>query len=210
MKLNIFFLILVFIVSFTLSFLGVEPLTTFLIIIGIALVYMLLALSPVVLSNDLDKIEYFLVNNQGTPVYYFLYSIANNATDDVDKAYAQVVKKYAKSSKRPLFELIYALYKGNLPEAKEHLDNLKAPVYQDYYRCGILLEEGDVAKAREIGERLPKKWMKATVLAEVSRKEGNSQHAVKYAEEAFNSSRGIQKYSVYKNFEELLDKKLEY
>ncbi|MCD8508616.1 MAG: hypothetical protein LRY73_01025 [Bacillus sp. (in: Bacteria)] len=208
MKLNIIFLVLVFIVSFILAFLGVDALTTLLIIFGIAVIYIYLSLSPIVLSNNLEKVERFLLNNQDTPVYYFLYSVANKATDDVEKAYDQVLQKYGNSSKRPLFELIYALYKDNLPEAKEHLVNIKAPDYQDYYRCAILLEEGNVAKAREIGERLPKKWMKATVLAEVSKKEGNSQAAREFAEEAFNNARGIQKYSVYKTFEGLLDKKL--
>ncbi|MDQ0256504.1 hypothetical protein J2S74_003924 [Evansella vedderi] len=200
------FIVLIFLVSFILAFFGVSVVISFFIIIGMVALYFFMLISPVLLTNNISVAEKFLKENKSDPTYYFLYSIANKVDKEVDEAFAKVKEKYNNSSKLPIFQTTYALYKGDLNGAREYVDKINQPVYRDYYYTSILIEEENFYKARSIAETLNKKWMKDTVLGELYKKEGNLELATKYVKQALKQTRGIQKYSIYKNFTDLLER----
>ncbi|KEZ50579.1 hypothetical protein AZ46_0207900 [Metabacillus indicus LMG 22858] len=166
--------------------------------------YMYVQISPVLFSKDIRKSESYILKHQSNPMYQFYYAVANNLDDEAEEAMGKFQSKYKNSERRALIQTTYALYKQEPSEAKKYLHLIKSPAYRTYYEGLIAAESRKFKEARDHAERLQEGWMKNSILAEMAEKQGKKSEAKERAAMAFEQTRGLQRYILYKNFEAYL------
>ncbi|WP_405108632.1 hypothetical protein MHH28_29690 [Paenibacillus sp. FSL K6-1217] len=107
------------------------------------------------------------------------------------------------------YKAAYGWYRKDMAAVQEAVPYIRHADYRAYYEAALLLEGGESARAREHLRSIRKPWMRLVVLAEIERKAGNSELAVKYAREAVEASRGVQRYVLYKEYERTLPQAVE-
>jgi hypothetical protein len=190
--------------SFTYGYFSVNSTVFFISMVGVLIVYLYVVLLPILFSNNIVKIEAFILKNQKKPFYYFLYTMANNLDDKVEDAMKKVMAKYKSPTRQAFFLTSYSLYKHDVEGAKANIEKIQPQKNRDYYRALICIEEGKLDEALSIADHVHSDWMKHTLRAEVYLMEGKQDQAKPYAKQAFDETNGLQKYSLYKNFEKLL------
>ncbi|MFP5108956.1 hypothetical protein ACSU6B_19635 [Neobacillus sp. C211] len=207
MKNLISFIGIMFILGLGLGFFSVNWILSLICIVGVVSVYLFISFSPILFTNDISKTEKFLIRNQKRPIYYLFYSLANNLDGDVEDAIKKVLLKYKTPARQALFRTIYSLYKHDTEKAKTNLERIQPLKLRQYYLALVCIEEDKLQDAISISDKINSNWMKNTILAEVYLKEGNIEKAKTYANQAVKETKGIQKYSIYKNFEKILGDK---
>jgi hypothetical protein len=194
--------ILSFLSFFTLQYFNVESVFTnglvFLLIVAIVFYPIL---HTVLFETNIDKIERFLLKNRKNPNFYMIYALANENDEEVKDITDMLLKKYKQESRQAMYKVVQALYFKDIAEAKLHINKIKPLHYRSYYQSSILLEEGDLDGAVELMEKLPSQWMKDAILAEHAKKLNNLPTAKDYANKAMLSSKGLQRYLLYKTYE---------
>lgn len=201
LKQHVLFYSVVFLLCFLLGFIQAPfYLIALLLIISVSW-YMYVQISPILFSKDVHKSEKFILKHQKNPMYHFYYAIANNLDDEAEAALAKFNAKYKNSHRQALMNTTFALYRNDVSGAKKHAVSIKPPVYRTYYEALIAVKSRQYEGAKRLAEQLPKGWMKESVLSEVSHKQGNKTSAKKHAESAYEQTRGLQRYLIYKNNE---------
>lgn len=134
------------------------------------------------------------------------YALANHLDTEAKEAYNKIILKYTHPTKLAQFKVLYALYRKDIKTAKTALNDVKPPELKLYYEIQIALEENDLEKSRLLIQSVKKTWMQNAVEADILHKEGNLEQARIYAEQSIKRTRGIQKYTLAKHFEPLLNK----
>lgn len=158
-------------------------------------------LYPILWTRDVRKTEHYLQKNRKDPMLQFYYALANQVDDQVEEELNRLITKYKDRRKQALFQTIYALHKQDVEMAKIHVMNIQPSTYQTYYLAAIALEEGKFDEAVEYAKRIPTKWMKDTIQCELARKQGEMKRACQFAEQAIEQTRGLQRYTLVKQFE---------
>lgn len=201
MKQHVLFYSFIFILSFLLGAIQAPiPLIGLLLIVSMG-GYMYVQISPILFTKDVEKSEKYLLKHQKNPMYQFYYAIANNMDAEAETALAAFNTKYKNSYRQALMHTIYAVYKKDIQTAKENAGAIKQAQYRQYYEAFIAIESKQLNKAREIADRLPQGWMKESIHSEIFEKQGNKTLAKEHANKAFEQTRGLQRYMIYKNNE---------
>ncbi|PLR66900.1 hypothetical protein [Bacillus sp. UMB0893] len=201
MKMHVLFYTFIFLLCFLLGTIQAPiPLIGLLLIVSMG-GYMYVQISPILFSKDVKKSEKYLIKHQKNPMYQLYYAIANNKDAEAETALAAFNAKYKNSYRQALLNTTYAVYKKDLQAAKENVRAIKQASYRLYYEAFIAIESKQLNKAREIADQLPQGWMKESIYAEIFEKQGNKTLAIEHAKKAFEQTRGLQRYMIYKNNE---------
>lgn len=193
---------LVFLVSIVMVILQINfyiALTTIIMIVFFGLIFPFLSI--VFWEKDIYKIEKFLIDNKKNPNYQLFYALANNIDEEVEEVIGKLLSKYKAKNKQALFNVIYALYKKEILSAKHEVEHIKPVNYMKYYKSIVLVEEGKINEARQLIEQVPIPWMKSALLAEIENKLKNRDEAKRFAKEALEQAKGLQKYILYKTYQ---------
>jgi hypothetical protein len=179
---------------------------------GVAAVLMIFTIQfyyPAVLSKRVDRVESFLRNQKNNPALYIQYVLANRLDDEARTVMERLMSKHTRVAVQATYKAAYGWYRKDMAAVQEAVQYIRYPDYRAYYETALLLEEGQGAQAREHLKSIRKPWMRSAVLAEIERKAGNNELAVKYAREAVEASRGVQRYVLYKEYERTLPQAVE-
>ncbi|MEK4854115.1 hypothetical protein NST04_30055 [Paenibacillus sp. FSL H7-0756] len=179
---------------------------------GVAAVLMIFTIQfyyPAVLAKRVDRVESFLRNQKNNPALYIQYVLANRLDDEARTVMERLMSKHTRVAVQATYKAAYGWYRKDMAAVQEAVQYIRYPDYRAYYETALLLEEGQGAQAREHLKSIRKPWMRSAVLAEIERKAGNNELAVKYAREAVEASRGVQRYVLYKEYERTLPQAVE-
>ncbi|MCW3790184.1 hypothetical protein OM416_01265 [Paenibacillus sp. LS1] len=183
--------------------------------IGVVLIATLIAFIkhvfyPLVFDKRIDRLESFLSKQQNTPGTYIIYVLANRLDDEVELVMEQIMQKYKRKSTQASFKAAYGLYRKDMFAIRQAVPHIGLSDYRTYYETILLLEDGRSDEARERLQSIKKKWMRSTLLAYIELKAENRNTAIQHAHEALNSSRGVDRYVLYKEYERVLPEVVEH
>ncbi|MEK3902979.1 hypothetical protein [Paenibacillus sp. FSL R7-0179] len=164
---------------------------------------------PAVLDKRVDHVESFLRSQKNNPALYIQYVLANRLEDEAATVMEKLMSKHKQVAVQATYKAAYGWYRKDMAAVQEAVPHIRHADYRAYYEAALLLEGGESAKAREHLSSIRKPWMRSVVLAEIERKAGNNELAVKYAREAVEASRGVQRYALYKEYERTLPQAVE-
>lgn len=159
---------------------------------------------PLALEKRVDRVQSFLRSQKNTPGLYINYVLANRLEDEARTIMEQLMHKYKKAAAQASYKAAYGLYRKDMTAVQEAVPYIRYSDYRTYYETILLSEDGESAQARKHLETIKKPWMRSALLAEIELKTGCIENAVKHAREALNSSRGVQHYVLYKEYERIL------
>ncbi|NBI30860.1 hypothetical protein [Chengkuizengella marina] len=149
------------------------------------------------LTKDMAKVEKFLKKSKN-PIYYFYYALLHGLETEAKEAILKIEKKYKNPKWTSLYTILYAHYKRDFTTIENQLSNIKHESIKKYYESLLEIEHNHLEKAQEMVKELSKPWMKEVVLCELSRKRGDSIEAVNHIDNAIESTRGLQRFSIIK------------
>lgn len=199
--------------SYTLSFLlailifgitnyyDVNKILSFVIVFIVVLLATSSNLYAMIGSSNVEKIEKLLIANRKNPYYNLIIALAEDNTEQIKSSINTLLIKYKSKTKQALYKTILALHKKEIQTAKEHIKYIRPLPYQYYYQGYVYIEEGNYAEASKMVELIPQKWMKLALLSEIKFRSNEYREALDLAHQAYQHSRGIQKYSIYKTFQ---------
>ncbi len=184
------------------------------LVIGVAVVAALIAFVtqfyyPAALDKRVDRVESFLRSQKKNPAMYIQYVLANRLEDEAKTIMEQLMSKYKRVAVQAPFKAAYGHYRKDMAAVQEAVPYIRYSDYRAYYETALLVEDGNSEQAREHLESIKKQWMRSALLAEIELKAGDIETAVKYARDAVNSSRGIQRYVLHKEYERTLPQAVE-
>lgn len=156
---------------------------------------------PLLWMKDIGKLEKYLQKNLKDPLTNLHYALANQLDDQVDEATDQLLQKYRNQKRRALFQTISALYKNDLEAAEKYAELIEPKQYYYYYAVALATEKGNKEEAYHLLENVTIPWMQAALKCELERKAGNLEEAERFAMQAFEKTRGVQRYILYKEYE---------
>ncbi|PRA07534.1 MULTISPECIES: hypothetical protein [unclassified Paenibacillus] len=159
---------------------------------------------PLVFDKRIDRLESFLSKQQNTPGTYIIYVLANRLDDEVELVMEQIMQKYKRRTTQAQFKAAYGLYRKDMFAIRQAVPYIGLSDYRTYYESILLLEDGKSEEARERLQSIKKQWMRSTLLAGLELKAENRDTAIQHAHEALNSSRGVNRYVLYKEYERVL------
>ncbi|WP_413408815.1 hypothetical protein [Paenibacillus amylolyticus] len=185
------------------------------LIVGVVVVTILIAFIkhvfyPLVFDKRIDRLESFLSKQQNTPGTYIIYVLANRLDDEVELVMEQIMQKYKRKTTQAQFKAAYGLYLKDMFAIRQAVAHIGLSDYRTYYETILLLEDGKSEDARERLQSIKKQWMRSTLLAGLELKAENRDTAIQHAHEALNSSRGVNRYVLYKEYERVLPEVVEH
>ncbi|KAA8745745.1 hypothetical protein [Paenibacillus sp. UASWS1643] len=159
---------------------------------------------PLVFDKRIDRLESFLFKQQNTPGTYIIYVLANRLDDEVELVMEQIMQKYKRRTTQAQFKAAYGLYRKDMFAIRQAVSHINLSDYRTYYESILLLEDGKSEEARERLQSIKKQWMRSTLLAGIELQAENRDTAIQHAHEALNSSRGVNRYVLYKEYERVL------
>ncbi|MDQ0720422.1 hypothetical protein QF049_001683 [Paenibacillus sp. W4I10] len=165
---------------------------------------------PLVFDKRIDRLESFLSKQQNTPGTYIIYVLANRLDNEVELVMEQIKQKYKRRTSQAQFKAAYGLYRKDMFAIRQAVPHIGLSDYRTYYETILLLEDGQSNQARERLQSIKKQWMRSTLLAGIELKVENRDTAIQHAHEALNSSRGVNRYVLYKEYERVLPEVVEH
>ncbi|WP_068534437.1 hypothetical protein [Paenibacillus glacialis] len=152
-------------------------------------------------ETNLVRLEKFLIRQRKNPALYLFYAIANKQDEEVRILIDRLLVKYKHPQKQALYKAIYGTYRKNITTVKNEVSLIQSVQFRYYYETYVYIEEGNLELARATTAKVSKPWMKNSLLSEIELQTGNRPEAIELARQALQSSRGLQRYIVYKNYE---------
>jgi len=174
------------------------------VLIAALIMFMLRFYYPLSLEKRIDRVETFLRRQKNTPGVYISYVLANRLDDEAELVMEQIMQKYKWKSTQASFKAAYGVHLKNMFAVQQAVKQMGISDYRTYYETILLLEDGNSDGARERLQSIKKKWMRSTLLAGIELKAENRDTAIQHAHEALNSSRGVNRYVLYKEYERVL------
>lgn len=154
------------------------------------------------LSKDVDKIEKYLKKKSHEPYYGFILELANGNLPEANRQLEELDRKW-KGKKTAIFRAQYYLRMKNLAKAKEEVAFIDQVEIRNYVRATIAVEEKDTRTVEELKPMLRKDWMKLVIETEQALKRKNYVLAKEKKEEALASTKGLQYFMIYKEYEKV-------
>ncbi|MNW25599.1 hypothetical protein D3C74_23440 [compost metagenome] len=164
---------------------------------------------PLALEKRIDRVEYFLHGQKNTPGLYINYVLANRLEDESKITMEQLMNKYKLESARAPYKAAYGLYRNDMNAVQEAVPYIRFSDYRAYYETILLLEDGKSAQAREHLKSIKKRWMRSALLAEIELRAGSIDTSIIHARDAIDSSRGVHRYVIHKEYERTLPQAIE-
>ncbi|MCL6602296.1 MAG: hypothetical protein K6T94_05405 [Paenibacillus sp.] len=207
-KILIYFAVFVFALFMTVN--GYSPiLTVGVIVIAVLLSFVLLFYYPLLLEKRIDRLESFLRKQKKTPAIYINFVLANRLEDEARLIEEQLISKYKQAATQAQFKAAFGLYRKDMATVREAVPYIRKSDYRAYYEAILLIENGESDLARKTLESIKKHWMRLALLVEMEIKAGRHETAIEYAREAINSSKGVHRYVLYKEYERVLPQAVE-
>lgn len=179
-----------------------EPLGFILSMIVIVCLSTYLFVWPVYWEKNVKKIESYLEKRRKNPVYKLYYGMGNRIDEDVKEATEALLQKYKQPSRQALFKTLHALYEDDILRVKSDIEDIQPQQYKAYYQAIVAVEEGNLDKAKELGKQIKSEWMKHALASGIAKKAGNHDEYVVEIQKAYEKTRGLQRYVIYKQYEE--------
>lgn len=154
------------------------------------------------LSKDVEKMEKYLIKKKHEPYYGFILELANGNLPEAKKQLEDLEKKW-KGKKTAIFRAQYYLRVGNIVMAKEEAVLIEQPDMKNYVLAAIAAMEKDDAKVEALKTALKKDWMKHVIETEKAINKKNLSVAKEKKEAALASTKGLQYFMIYKEYENL-------
>ncbi|MDT9717684.1 hypothetical protein QVE09_02160 [Paenibacillus sp. ClWae2A] len=174
------------------------------VLIAALIMFMLRFYYPLSLEKCIGRVEIFLREQQNTPGIYINYVLANRLDDEAELVMEQIMQKYKRKATQASFKAAYGFYRKDMFAVRQAVPHIGLSDYRTYYETILLLEDGKSNQARERLQSIKKQWMRSTLLAGLELKAENRDTAIQHAHEALNSSRGVNRYVLYKEYERVL------
>lgn len=191
-----------FLLGILFAFLEVsEPLG---LIIAITITFILgfyLFVFPIHMEKNVEKLEKFIEKRRNNPIFKLYYGMGNRIDQDVKEATEALLKKYKQPARQALFKTLFALYEKDILRAKDDVEDIKPLEYKRYYQAVIAAEEGNIEKAEELVKVIKSEWMRHALLAEIAEKNNDQNSITEHIQKAFEKTRGLQRYIIYKQYE---------
>ncbi|MEH7235279.1 hypothetical protein [Bacillus sp. JJ1562] len=156
---------------------------------------------PIYWEKNVKKIESYLEKRRKNPLFKLYYGMGNRIDQDVKEATEALLQKYKQPARQAIFKTLFALYEDDIGRAKKDIEEIQPPQYRYYYQAIIAIEEGQVNEATELSGQINSEWMKHALAAGIAKKEGNQAEYVAEIQKAFEKTRGMQRYVIYKQYE---------
>ncbi|MEH7224633.1 hypothetical protein V7112_12565 [Bacillus sp. JJ1566] len=185
-----------------LGFLDVgQPTSMIISMIVIVCLTTYLFIYPIYWEKNVEKIEAYLKKRRKNPAFKLYYGMGNQIDQDVKEATEALLEKYKHPAKQALFKTLYALYEDDILRVKKDIEDIHPPQYKAYYQAIVAVEEGKLEKAAELCDQVKSEWMKHALAAGIAKKKGNHEEYVAEIGKAFEKTRGMQRYVIYKQYE---------
>ncbi|WP_026021808.1 hypothetical protein [Bacillus timonensis] len=178
-----------------------EPLGFILSMLVIVILSTYLFVYPIYWEKNVKKIESYLVKRRKNPMFKLYYGMGNRIDQDVKEATDVLLRKYKQPARQALFKTLHALYEDDILRVKSDVDEIQPPQYKAYYKAIVAVEEGNLDKAKELGKQIKSEWMKHALASGIAKKAGNHDEYVAEIQKAYEKTRGLQRYVIYKQYE---------
>lgn len=207
-KVSFYFFVFVFALFMTLN--DYSPILT----VGLMFVATIIAFSvffyyPLVLEKRINRIESFLRKQKKSPAIYVHYVLANRLEDEARVIMEKLMSKYKQRETRAIFQAAFGVYQKDMDMLREAVPYIQKSDYRMYYETTIHIENGEMDRARDTLRSIKKHWMRLALLVDIEMKSGNQKAAIQYAREAIQSTRGVNRYTLYKEYERELPQAVE-
>ncbi|MFS0865482.1 hypothetical protein [Fredinandcohnia sp. 179-A 10B2 NHS] len=156
---------------------------------------------PIHMEKNVEKLEKFIEKRRKNPIFKLYYGIGNRIDQDVKEATDILLKKYKQPARQALFKTLFALYEKDILRAKDDVEEIKPPEYKRYYQAVIATEEGNIEKAEALVKEIKSEWMRHALLAGIAEKNNDQNSFKEHIQKAFEKTRGLQRYIIYKQYE---------
>ncbi|MCA1319196.1 hypothetical protein LC085_04655 [Bacillus tianshenii] len=153
-------------------------------------------------SKDVEKMEKYLIKKKHEPYYGFILELANGNLPEAKKQLEDLEKKW-KGKKTAIFRAQYYLRVGNIVRAKEEAELIEQPDMKNYVLAAIAAMEKDDAKVEALKPALKKEWMRHVIETERAINKKNLSVAKEKKEKALASTKGLQYFMIFKEYENL-------
>lgn len=195
-------IVVAFILGILMAFLEVsQPLGWFQSMAILAGLSTYLFVYPVYLEKNVNRIEAFIEKRRKNPLYKLYYGMGNRIDKDVKEATEMLLQKYKQPARQAIFKTLLALYEDDILRAKRDIEDIHPPQYKYYYQTIVAIEEGNMERATELKELVKTEWMKHALAAGIANKAGNHKEYLAEIQKAFEKTRGLQRYVIYKQYE---------
>jgi len=189
---------------------GYSLIITFMVIVVAAfLSFLLLFYYPLLLEKRIDRLESFLSKQKKTPAIYINFVLANRLEDEARLIEEQLMSKYKQAEAQAQFKAAFGVYRKDMAAVRKAVPYIRKSNYRAYYETILLIENGESDQARKTLGSINKNWMRLALLVEIEIKAGRHETAIQYAREAINSSIGVHRYVLYKEYERVLPQAVE-
>lgn len=149
----------------------------------------------------MKKLESYLVKRRKNPLFKLYFGMGNRIDGDVKEATEALLQKYKQPARQAMFKTLYAMYEDDILRAKKDIEDIGPPQYKSYYQAIVAMEEGKLEEAVELREKVKTEWMKHALAAGIAKKAGNHEEYIAEIQKAYEKTRGMQRYVLYKQFE---------
>lgn len=175
----------------------------FTIVIGFYLIAMVLpGVYAVYFSNSLPQIGRYIKRNRSKPIFAFPYALAHGNDQDVEQAIEQILKTHRQPELQSVYRTLLAIHRGQAAIAVQHAETIEREPLRSYYMAQAAVASGDLQRAQILSDGISEPWMKYSIVALIAR-ETNDAEFRQLADKSVQSARGVQKYTLQKNFERM-------
>lgn len=183
--------------------------TLLVIFIGVVLSFLPSFYYPLLYEKRIESVETFLRKQKKTPAIYINFVLANRLEEEARLIVEQLMFKHKQAETQAPFKAAFGVYCKDMATVREAVPFLRNSDYRAYYETILLIESGENDQAKETLATITKDWMRLALLADMEIRAGRHETAVQYAREAINSSKGVHRYVIYKEYERVLPQAVE-
>nr|WP_309098329.1 hypothetical protein [Fredinandcohnia onubensis] len=178
-----------------------QPTSMIISMIVIVVLGTYLFIYPIYWEKNVRKIESYLEKRRKNPAFKLYYGMGNRIDQDVQEATVALLRKYKDPARRALFKTLHALYEDDILRVKKDIEDIHPPQYKAYYQAIVAVEEGKLEQAAEFGNQVKSEWMKHALASGIAKKKGDHGEYVAEIQKAYEKTRGMQRYIIYKQYE---------
>lgn len=175
--------------------------------LSIIVLYALLLVAPtmyiVYRSNNLKRIERYLVTNKRKPLFAYALAIKSGNRESIIEAIQVILNKY----KQPFIQQVYktnlALFENNVSSVDLLAKQISKEPLRTYYMAYAEALKGNFEEARSLKENLKVAWMLHAIEAIIAKEKGDMEAFSKEADASIECARGIQKFSLVYSFKNM-------
>ncbi|WP_144512075.1 hypothetical protein [Bacillus sp. FJAT-22090] len=175
--------------------------------LSIIVLYALLLVAPtmyiVYKSNNLKRIERYLVTNKRKPLFAYALAIKSGNRESIIEAIQVILNKY----KQPFIQQVYktnlALFENNVSSVDLLAKQISKEPLRTYYMAYAEALKGNFEEAHVLKENLSSAWMQHAIEAIIAKEKGNMEAFSKEAATSIECARGIQKFSLVYSFKNM-------